>query len=75
MTVAATVNQVDAGVLSVGYADAGPGDGPAVLLLHGWPYDIHSYEDVAPLLGAQGYRVTQDAPQAFVDAVLDVDPH
>ncbi|MFL5937227.1 MAG: alpha/beta fold hydrolase, partial [Gaiellaceae bacterium] len=57
MTVAATVNQVDAGVLSVGYAEAGPGDGPAVLLLHGWPYDIHSYEDVAPLLAAHGYRV------------------
>jgi pimeloyl-ACP methyl ester carboxylesterase len=57
LTVAATVNQVDAGVLSVGYADAGPGDGPAVLLLHGWPYDVHSYEDVAPLLAAQGYRV------------------
>ena len=57
MTVAAAVNQVDAGVLSVGYAEAGPGDGPAVLLLHGWPYDIHSYEDVAPLLAARGYRV------------------
>ena len=57
MTVAATVNQVDAGVLNVGYAEAGPGDGPAVLLLHGWPYDIHSYADVAPLLAAQGYRV------------------
>jgi len=57
LTVAATVNQVDAGVLSVGYAEAGPGDGPAVLLLHGWPYDIHSYEDVAPLLAAHGYRV------------------
>ena len=57
MTVAATVNQVDAGVLNAGYAETGPGDGPAVLLLHGWPYDIHSYEEVAPLLAAQGYRV------------------
>jgi pimeloyl-ACP methyl ester carboxylesterase len=57
LTVAAAVSQVDAGVLSVGYAEAGPGDGPAVLLLHGWPYDIHSYADVAPLLAAQGYRV------------------
>ena len=57
MTVAATVSQVDAGVLNVGYAEAGPGDGPAVLLLHGWPYDIHSYEDAAPLLAAEGYRV------------------
>jgi pimeloyl-ACP methyl ester carboxylesterase len=57
LTVAATVSQVDAGVLNVGYAEAGPGDGPAVLLLHGWPYDIHSYDDVAPLLAAEGYRV------------------
>jgi pimeloyl-ACP methyl ester carboxylesterase len=51
------VHQVDAGLLDVGYAEAGPADGPAVLLLHGWPYDIHSYADVAPLLAAQGYRV------------------
>jgi len=52
-----TLLQVDAGVLNIGYAEAGPGDGPAVLLLHGWPYDIHSYLDVAPLLVANGYRV------------------
>jgi pimeloyl-ACP methyl ester carboxylesterase len=51
------LKQIDAGLLNVGYADAGPADGPAVLLLHGWPYDIHSYADVAPLLAAQGYRV------------------
>src|SRR6476661_302552 len=51
------LKQVDAGVLSVGYAEAGPGDGPAVILLHGWPYDIHSYADVAPLLASAGYRV------------------
>ena len=51
------LKQVDAGVLSVGYADLGPTDGPAVLLLHGWPYDIHAFVDVAPLLAAQGYRV------------------
>jgi pimeloyl-ACP methyl ester carboxylesterase len=51
-----TLKQVDAGLLNVGYAEAGPADGPAVLLLHGWPYDIHSYDDVAPLLAAQGYR-------------------
>ena len=51
------LHQVDAGVLNVGYAEAGPADGPAVLLLHGWPYDIHSYVDVAPLLAAKGYRV------------------
>jgi pimeloyl-ACP methyl ester carboxylesterase len=51
------LKQVDAGVLNVGYAEAGPATGPAVLLLHGWPYDIHSYVDVAPLLAAAGYRV------------------
>jgi pimeloyl-ACP methyl ester carboxylesterase len=51
------LNQVDAGVLNVGYAETGPADGPAVLLLHGWPYDIHSYVEVAPLLAAAGYRV------------------
>jgi pimeloyl-ACP methyl ester carboxylesterase len=52
-----TVKQVIAGDLNVGYVDMGPKNGPAVLLLHGWPYDIHSFVDVAPLLVAQGYRV------------------
>ena len=51
------VKQVDAGVLDVGYADAGPADGPAVLLLHGWPYDIHSYAEVSTKLAAAGYHV------------------
>src|SRR4249920_641914 len=51
------LKQVDAGVLSVGYAEAGPDDGPAVILLHGWPYDIHSYADVTALLASAGYRV------------------
>jgi pimeloyl-ACP methyl ester carboxylesterase len=51
------LKQVDAGVLDVGYAEAGPAGGPAVLLLHGWPYDIHSYVEVTPLLAAAGYRV------------------
>jgi pimeloyl-ACP methyl ester carboxylesterase len=51
------LKQIDAGLLNVGYIDAGPADGPAVVLLHGWPYDIHSYVDVAPLLTAHGYRV------------------
>jgi pimeloyl-ACP methyl ester carboxylesterase len=51
------LKQVDAGVLDVGYAEAGPADRPAVVLLHGWPYDIHTYADVAPLLAARGYRV------------------
>jgi pimeloyl-ACP methyl ester carboxylesterase len=53
----APLKQIDAGLLNVGYAEAGPADGPAVLLLHGWPYDIHSYVDVAPLLASAGYRV------------------
>ena len=51
------LKQIDAGVLNVGYAEAGPADGRVVLLLHGWPYDIHSYSEVAPLLAAEGYRV------------------
>ncbi|MFF2469461.1 alpha/beta fold hydrolase [Streptomyces mirabilis] len=52
-----TIKQLKAGVLDIGYAKAGPADGPVVLLLHGWPYDIHSFVDVAPLLADQGYRV------------------
>jgi pimeloyl-ACP methyl ester carboxylesterase len=52
-----SLKQIDAGLLNVGYAEAGPADGPAVVLLHGWPYDIHSYVDVAPLLASKGYRV------------------
>src|SRR4051812_42056037 len=52
-----SLKQVDAGVLNVGYAEDGPAAGPAVILLHGWPYDIHSYVDVAPILAAAGYRV------------------
>ncbi len=51
------LKQIDAGLLNVGYAEAGPADGPAVILLHGWPYDIHSYVDVAPVLATAGYRV------------------
>src|SRR5438067_13776548 len=51
------LKQIDAGVLNVGYADVGPAAGTPVVLLHGWPYDIHSYEEVAPLLAAKGYRV------------------
>jgi pimeloyl-ACP methyl ester carboxylesterase len=51
------IKQVDAGVLSIGYAEAGPTGGPPVVLLHGWPYDIHSFFDVAPALASAGYRV------------------
>ena len=52
-----TIKQINAGVLNIGYAEAGPTNGPVVLLLHGWPYDIYSFADVAPLLTAKGYRV------------------
>src|SRR5262245_46818801 len=52
-----TMKQINAGVLNVGYAEAGPANAPAVILLHGWPYDIHSFVDVAPLLASAGYRV------------------
>ena len=51
------LKQIDAGLLNVGYAEAGPANGPAVILLHGWPYDIHSYVDVTPLLASAGYKV------------------
>ena len=53
----ATLKQIDAGVLNVGYAELGARDAPVVILLHGWPYDIHTYVDVAPLLADAGYRV------------------
>jgi pimeloyl-ACP methyl ester carboxylesterase len=53
----ASLKQIDAGVLNVGYAEAGPADGPVVILLHGWPYDIQSYVEVTPLLVSAGYRV------------------
>jgi pimeloyl-ACP methyl ester carboxylesterase len=52
-----SIKQIDAGVLNVGYAQAGPVDGPPVVLLHGWPYDICAYVDVAPILASKGYRV------------------
>ena len=52
-----SLKQIDAGVLNVGYAEAGPANGPPVVLLHGWPYDIYSYVDVTPLLASAGYRV------------------
>ena len=51
------LKQIDAGLLNVGYAEAGPANGRPVILLHGWPYDIHSFVDVAPLLASAGYRV------------------
>ena len=51
------LRQIDADVLNVGYVEAGPADGTAVILMHGFPYDIHSYGEVAPLLAAEGYRV------------------
>jgi pimeloyl-ACP methyl ester carboxylesterase len=82
-----TLRQIDAGPLNVGYVDAGPADGPAVVLLHGWPYDIHSYAEVAPLLTAAGCRVivpylrgygtthflSEDAPRNGEQAALAAD--
>ena len=57
------IQQIDAGLLNVGYVEAGPVDGPAVVLLHGWPYDIHSYVHVAPLLaGQQELRYAERRP-------------
>ncbi len=53
----AALKQTDAGLLNVGYAETGPAGGPAVILLHGWPYDIYSFVDVAPALAAEGFRV------------------
>ena len=53
----APLKQVDAGVLNIGYAEDGPSNGPVALLLHGWPYDIYSFVEVAPLLASAGYRV------------------
>ncbi len=53
----APLKQIDAGALNVGYAESGPASGPPVLLLHGWPYDIHSFVEVAPILAAAGFRV------------------
>ena len=53
----AALKQIDAGLLSVGYAEAGPANGPVVILLHGWPYDIYSFVDVAPALAAEGFRI------------------
>jgi pimeloyl-ACP methyl ester carboxylesterase len=81
------LKQIDAGVLNVGYAEAGPADGPVVMLLHGWPYDIYSFVDVAPLLASKGYRViipylrgygttrflSNDAPRNGQPAALAVD--
>src|SRR6202158_304101 len=53
----AAIKQIDAGVLNIGYAEAGPADGPPVILLHGWPYDIYSFVDVTPMLASAGCRV------------------
>src|SRR4249919_4241662 len=53
----APLKQINAGLLNIGYAEAGPADGPPVILLHGWPYDIHSFVDVTPMLASVGYRV------------------
>jgi pimeloyl-ACP methyl ester carboxylesterase len=81
------LKSIDAGSLNVGYFEAGPANGPPVILLHGWPYDIHTYVDVAPMLAAAGYRVivphlrgygttrflSSDTPRNGQQAVVAVD--
>ncbi|RAO78181.1 alpha/beta fold hydrolase [Dyella jiangningensis] len=61
------LKHVHAGVLDVAYAEMGPADGPVVILLHGWPYDIHSYDQVAPALAAKGYRVLVPYARGYGD--------
>jgi pimeloyl-ACP methyl ester carboxylesterase len=61
------LKHVKAGVLDVAYAEAGPADGPVVILLHGWPYDIDSYAEVAPALAAKGYRVLVPYARGYGD--------
>ncbi|WP_233840719.1 alpha/beta hydrolase [Dyella sp. 2HG41-7] len=62
-----SLKHVHAGVLDVAYAEMGPADGPVVILLHGWPYDIHSYQAVAPALAAKGYRVLVPYARGYGD--------
>lgn len=61
------LKHIKAGVLDVAYAELGPAEGPVVILLHGWPYDIHSYADVAPALAANGYRVLVPYARGYGD--------
>ena len=61
------IKHVRAGVLNVAYVELGPADGPPVILLHGWPYDIHSYDRVAPALAAIGYRVLVPYARGYGD--------
>ena len=70
----APLRQIDAGVLNVGYVDEGPAKGPVVILLHGWPYDIHSYIDVVPLLTKAGYRVIVPHLRGY-GSTRFLDPH
>tara|TARA_R110000868_G_scaffold822_1_gene6096 strand:- start:20557 stop:21603 length:1047 start_codon:yes stop_codon:yes gene_type:complete len=60
-----TLKQINAGLLNVGYTEAGPSNGKAVILLHGWPYDIHSYNEVVPILVSKGYRVITPYVRGF----------
>ena len=62
-------------LLNVGYAEAGPADGPPVILLHGWPYDIHSFVEVAPMLASAGYRVIVPVSARLRHDALSVGRH
>jgi len=69
-----SLKRIDAGLLNVGYVEAGPADGPPVILLHGWPDDIHSFVDVAPLLASAGYRVIPYLRRYGTTSFLSRDP-
>ncbi|WP_222431010.1 alpha/beta fold hydrolase [Mucilaginibacter pallidiroseus] len=64
------IRHINAGVLNVGYAESGPAEGPAVILLHGWPYDIHSFSSVAPILARKGFRVIVPYLRGFGSTVF-----
>ena len=70
---ATSLKQIDAGVLNVGYVEAGPIDGPAVILLHGWPYDIHSFGEVTPRLASAGFRVIVPYARGYGSTTLPVE--
>ena len=67
------LQQIDAGALNVGYAEAGPSDGPAAVLLHGWPYAFTGRKEHRDLTGGLEHNLPQEAPRDFAQAIVDVD--